>query len=183
MGASSKIEWTDATWIVDRGGRRVRTYRKQDASRPGQQERRTHAALGERWCRECRGWLPSDEVTRVGLCRPHAAAEYRRNYAANPDPIRQRVSARKRSIAPLPKVAMQMLTETFGGRCAYCPAPAATWDHVEPVVDGGDTTPGNVVPACVSCNSSKKATDVAEWLERTGREPHHALFDVLALVA
>lgn len=58
---------------------------------------------------------------------------------------------------------------------------ATTWDHVPPVVAGGTTTPGNVVPACAPCNSSKRAAEVIEWLERTDRRPHPALVDVLAL--
>ncbi|MFE4420384.1 HNH endonuclease [Streptomyces sp. NPDC056817] len=73
------------------------------------------------------------------------------------------------------------MLEQFEGACAYCPAPATTWDHIRPVRDGGQTEPGNVVPACATCNSSKKATDVFTWLESTGRTPSPSLFDVLAL--
>jgi len=34
MAQGTSIEWIDAMWI-DRGGRRVRTYRRQDPARPG----------------------------------------------------------------------------------------------------------------------------------------------------
>lgn len=73
------------------------------------------------------------------------------------------------------------LLEQFGGRCAYCPAAANTWDHVVPVSAGGRTEPGNIVPACGSCNSSKGNREVASWLRRTHRTPHYVFFDVIAL--
>lgn len=76
----------------------------------------------------------------------------------------------------------EYLTEQFEGRCAYCPDEATTWDHVIPVAQGGDTTPGNTVPACLSCNSSKKDAEVWSWLVLTCRTPNPALLDVLALM-
>jgi len=46
------------------------------------------------------------------------------------------------------------------GICHYCGrrfAPGAlTMDHVVPLVRGGRSTKGNVVPSCKSCNSEKK---------------------------
>jgi 5-methylcytosine-specific restriction endonuclease McrA len=81
----------------------------------------------------------------------------------------------------MPAVAIEYLTEQFGGHCAYCEAEATTWDHVIPIVNGGATVPGNVVPACLSCNSSKKDSEVFVWLVRTGRMPSPHLIDVLIL--
>ncbi|MFC8201685.1 HNH endonuclease [Streptomyces sp. NPDC057298] len=104
-----------------------------------------------------------------------------RHYAADGRAIRARGHARRRSVDPLPVIAADHLLEQFEGTCAHCPAPATTWDHVRPVRDGGQTAPGNVVPACATCNSSKKATDVFTWLDATGRTRSPALFDVLAL--
>lgn len=178
MSATTGIEWTDATWTDERGMQR--TYVRKVSTRPGQQERRKHAAIGERWCRGCQDWLPTAQV-RDGACRPCLNREYRAQYATNPHDIRARVHARKRSIAPLPALAAEYLTEQFEGRCAYCTAAATTWDHVVPVIRGGETTPANVVPACVSCNSSKKDSEVWSWLAATGRTPSSVLFDVLIL--
>lgn len=79
---------------------------------------------------------------------------------------RQRVHARKRGIEPMPLEGIEVLTERFGGRCAYCSAPATTWDHIVPVSKGGRTGPGNMLPACNSCNSRKKALDVNDFIER-----------------
>lgn len=48
--------------------------------------------------------------------------------------------------------------------CAYCGAVNnLTCDHVVPLSKGGRNIIDNVVPACLSCNSSKNATDVVEW--------------------
>jgi len=171
----------NATRIVDRGGRRVRLYIRNDPSRPGQQERRQRRADGERWCRGCRRWSSPEAFGRQGACRVCSNREWREQYAKNPEGIRRRVHARKRWIAPLPALAAELLLEQFDGRCADCPADATTWDHLRPVARGGQTEPGNVVPACVRCNSSKRSTPLLDWLQRSGRAPDPALWDVLAL--
>lgn len=62
-----------------------------------------------------------------------------------------------------------MILEEFDGLCAYCDREATTWDHVVPIAEGGRTTPGNVVPACAPCNSSKGKRHVFAWLRETGR--------------
>ncbi len=180
MGDKTGIEWTDATWTDERG--RVRIYRRDDQTRPGQQLRREMLRyFGLRWCRGCAAWLISDAVIpNQGVCRDCANSEYRTNYARDGRAIRARVYARKRSIEPLPIEAQEILTEWFGGCCAYCDAKATTWDHVVPVRDGGRTEPGNVVPACATCNSSKKCADVLDWCGRTGRDPSRVI-DVLLL--
>jgi 5-methylcytosine-specific restriction endonuclease McrA len=183
MADKTGIQWTAATSMVDREGRRVRYYHRQDPTRPGAQERKARKALGQSWCRGCREWLPSAEVPRdQGACREHLAAENRARYASNPTAIRSRIHARKRGVDPVHPVGAEYLTEQFEGCCAYCPAVATTWEHVIPVARGGRTIPGNIVPACLSCNSSKNDSDVFQWLERTGRTANPALLDVLALL-
>jgi hypothetical protein len=164
MSDKTGIEWTDATW------------------RPGQTLRREMLRFfGLQWCRGCRAWLIADAVLpNQGVCREHANAEYRAAYARDSRAIRARVYARKRDVDPLPVEAQEILTEWFEGRCAYCENRATTWDHIIPVRDGGRTVPGNVVPACNACNSSKKCADVLDWCDRTGRDPSRVL-DVLLL--
>lgn len=41
-------------------------------------------------------------------------------------------------------------------RCAYCPRPGTTLDHVVPRCQGGQTTWLNSVAACEDCNGRKK---------------------------
>jgi 5-methylcytosine-specific restriction endonuclease McrA len=55
------------------------------------------------------------------------------------------------------------------GICHYCGgtfSPAElTMDHLVPIVRGGKSSRGNVVPACKGCNSKKKYMLPLEWEE------------------
>jgi len=46
------------------------------------------------------------------------------------------------------------------GLCHHCggkyPAKDLTMDHLVPIVRGGKSTKGNVVPSCKDCNSARK---------------------------
>lgn len=56
------------------------------------------------------------------------------------------------------------LCARHGGRCFYCgEASQLTMDHVIPIIRGGRHSIGNLVPACVSCNSSKSRRFIMEW--------------------
>ena len=56
--------------------------------------------------------------------------------------------------------------EIAKGRCHYCgrtfPPDALTMDHVLPIVRGGKSTKGNIVPCCKQCNNDKKYLTPAE---------------------
>lgn len=59
--------------------------------------------------------------------------------------------------------------KTSQGRCYYChrifnPA-ELTMDHIVPIIRGGKSTKGNVVPACKDCNNKKKHMLPIEWKE------------------
>lgn len=53
------------------------------------------------------------------------------------------------------------------GVCHYCGrqvgAKALTMDHLVPIIRGGRSTHGNVVPACKPCNDAKKHSLPIEW--------------------
>ena len=55
------------------------------------------------------------------------------------------------------------------GECHYCggrfPADELTMDHLVPIVRGGKSSRGNVVPACKECNNRKKYLLPLEWEE------------------
>lgn len=64
--------------------------------------------------------------------------------------------------------ALVQLTEHFVSEgnvlCIYCEtAPATRWDHLHPVSKGGDSSPGNLVPACGRCDDSKQDSTIEEW--------------------
>lgn len=53
------------------------------------------------------------------------------------------------------------------GICHYCEkqvgAKALTMDHLVPIIRGGRSTRGNLVPACKPCNDAKKHSLPFEW--------------------
>lgn len=50
-------------------------------------------------------------------------------------------------------------------RCAYCgeKTESPERDHVQPLFNGGETVPENIVPACSTCNRSKGNRPITEW--------------------
>ncbi len=55
------------------------------------------------------------------------------------------------------------------GICYYCnkafPPKELTMDHIVPIIRGGKSTKGNLVPSCKECNSKKKHMLPIEWDE------------------
>jgi len=55
------------------------------------------------------------------------------------------------------------------GCCHYCsrrfPPAELTMDHIVPIVRGGKSVRGNIVPACKDCNNKKKYLLPLEWDE------------------
>lgn len=133
-------------------------------------------------CSTCRRGGPKQLV----LVRPTAAELERFRYATDEayrTERRQRVHARRRGIAPMPLEGIRELAEQFAGRCAYCPAVAETWDHIVPVSKGGRTEPGNMLPACRSCNSRKGNRDVFDFIDAAAVDASQELLEALALAA
>lgn len=66
--------------------------------------------------------------------------------------------------------AYEAALELFGG-CAFCGArEALRKDHLVPVVQCGDFTPRNVVPACQKCDDSKGQKEYHEWMRNSNSE-------------
>ena len=55
-----------------------------------------------------------------------------------------------------------------GYRCVYCGTVTHTdllsVDHVQPRVKGGDSSGGNVVTACIPCNTAKGSRSLVQYL-------------------
>lgn len=63
-------------------------------------------------------------------------------------------------------------------RCLYCGSDKPSrWDHLHAVSRGGDTIPGNLVPACQRCDDSKQDKGVEEWVR--GKSKHRPSLDAL----
>lgn len=141
------------------------THYARSTQGPTKLERRQRAALGQRWCRGCAAWLAAEAVPRQGVCRPCAAAKARARYAGpGGAEIRARVYARKRGLAPIPVWWAEEERDGFGGLCAYgCERSGTTWDHIWPVSRGGISAPGNLAPACGSCNRGTGGPDMRAY--------------------
>lgn len=64
----------------------------------------------------------------------------------------------------------------WGEACAYCGASGALQkDCVQPLSRGGRYTLDNVVPACRSCNASKRNDEVTGWMRRKGLDERRFL--------
>ena len=61
------------------------------------------------------------------------------------------------------------------GVCHWCRArfsPAdLSMDHIVPVIRGGSSSRGNLVPSCKECNNRKKHMLPVEWVEYLGAHP------------
>ena len=148
---------------------------------PSIRERRIMRIRGQEWCRDCKSWFPINEINN-GKCQPCTNKAARTRYAQDKQ-YRQRVQqyiySRKHSVEPISAEIRNELTEQFDDKCAYCGAPATTWDHIIPISQGGGSNRGNIIPACISCNSSKRAQDVFDWLEATNRRIDDNVIDWL----
>jgi len=137
-----------------------------DKGTPLLSEKQERLAQGLKWCSGCREWLPSEQVPQ-SRCRSCLNQYARERYATNKrfrQERRQHTHSRKRNTEPIPPEVQDAALATTNGRCKYCGMPASGFDHIIPVSKGGDAGPDNIVPACTSCNSSKKDRNLDEWL-------------------
>lgn len=106
--------------------------------------------------------------THRDLFRASVAAWHKRNPGAAAQFKRAR-RARKRTngIFVVTAKDWRRLCERYRNRCAYCGVEASlTEDHVIPLVRGGRHSIGNLLPACISCNCSKRSSFLIEWSGR-----------------
>lgn len=62
------------------------------------------------------------------------------------------------------------IKKLYSSPCIYCGSKKnISLDHVIPLARGGRHCKGNVAPACLSCNSSKKNKTIQEWKKSDGR--------------
>ena len=84
--------------------------------------------------------------------------------AADPDaflvPVTEDEIRRERRQARELRDSQWWKTRTSQGLCAHCggrfPARELTMDHLVPIIRGGKSTKGNVVPSCKPCNTARK---------------------------
>lgn len=161
-------KFPDFTPVVDRGGRRVRLYERKRTDRPGTKEKREKRALGLKWCSGCSAWMEAAAVTKQGTCKPCQRIVERTRYAEDAKFREYRLSQREKrywGVEEMPQEAREIMADLFLGKCAYCGGQIDCFDHFVPWSKGGKTIPGNMIPACIPCNSGKKDMDPIEFLD------------------
>lgn len=68
----------------------------------------------------------------------------------------------------IPTEIQRAIAARQGGVCTYCGTSDGPFylDHIYPVSRGGSNEPSNLTLACASCNRSKGARTLREWLGR-----------------
>ena len=82
---------------------------------------------------------------------------------------KHRRKAKERGQTPLqvPVAALRNRFDEFGNCCAYCGQVGDMQiEHVEPISEGGLHDIGNIVPACLPCNYSKRTSRMESWYRR-----------------
>ncbi len=82
---------------------------------------------------------------------------------------KHRRKAKERGQSPLqvPVAALRQRFNEFSNCCAYCGQEGdMQMEHVEPIDKGGLHDIGNIVPACLSCNYSKRTSEMESWYRR-----------------
>lgn len=151
--------------ICDRRWRAANPEKCREQARA--RDRRWRAANPDRALEAKRRWRKANPEKRMRIelrwCQSHpekVRAKHRRRHALK----RQ---AGQRALIAVTDQQLAYRFDLFGCRCAYCgSASSVTADHVLALAAGGLDEASNIVPACRSCNSSKRDRAVEPWYRR-----------------
>ena len=120
-----------------------------------------------------RGWIAS--LVGENLMTPALAEEITGQIKD------RRVAGQRRPIRPaIPSADRRVILAKTSGKCVYCAVSLTTEaglpnsyhvDHVLPVIKGGADDIANLVPACATCNSSKRAKTLLMIATEKGDTP------------
>jgi 5-methylcytosine-specific restriction endonuclease McrA len=112
---------------------------------------------------------------RTAYCRKHYADKQWLKYQICPAARlynrekSKRRKAQMRKLQTVDKVSVAAIRKRFaefGDCCAYCGSGGdMEIEHVKPIAARGAHAIYNIVPACASCNSSKRAREMSEWYQ------------------
>lgn len=122
-------------------------------------------------CEVCR---PTDRIcTGCGRSFRGAKSQCERCRYAAADPVKRAArNLRKANARRARKLAAEVtgpvsvdsyVAILASGPCVYCGNQATSVDHVRPLSQGGWEHESNLVPACKSCNSSKRDKFLTDW--------------------
>jgi len=155
--AFNKKRYNDAhrKQIAAHGRRYYETHRKQIA------------AYAKRWYEENRERDAENSKRYRESHREEKRECERRRYAENPEVSAAKARTRRARIAgaAVEDLDIQEVFDYWGPMCAYCGSTDdLTLDHIVPLSQGGSHSFDNLCVACRSCNASKGAKKLIEWM-------------------
>lgn len=151
-------------------GRGVTPEKQREYSRASYARKRVALlrAIGPRLCVECAAPLPEGSRLRRIYCSRRCINQV----SLREKRAERRASTERRRLALLGGESVGVserdwmrLIGRYDHRCAYChERRPLTKDHIIPVSRGGRHAIGNILPACQSCNSSKRDDLLVYWL-------------------
>lgn len=80
----------------------------------------------------------------------------------------KRNAMKKKLPSTLTNEQWEDIKNIFDNKCAYCgkEEEKLTQDHFIPLIKGGGYTHSNIIPACLSCNSSKRDYNFFSWFPK-----------------
>jgi len=125
-------------------------------------------AYVKRWAREnkeqrnktIKAWREQNKDAYVKILKRYRE----RNPDKNAIWAERRRAKMKNLPATLTDEQWESVKSLFEYKCAYCGVKTKlTQEHIIPVSVGGGYTADNIIPACKSCNSKKRAQPFSEW--------------------
>lgn len=139
-----------------------KSQQARDSYDPGKEKERTKPFLEQRYAQKKIYYY----ANRVKLSEQKK--EYRKT--DNAKIIKQYSNEKRRTAkqaleANFTKRQWQSCQAHFNNRCCYCGGKQdiMSMDHFIPLSKGGEWTVNNIVPSCMSCNSSKRQRDFFKW--------------------
>ncbi len=94
-------------------------------------------------------------------------AKNRNRYKSDPEyRARRRASSEKSMWKFTDECTYEMIVELRTQDCFYCGGEGGSVDHLVPRCKGGEDRLDNLVPCCITCNSSKGHSDLADFYLR-----------------
>lgn len=143
---------------------RAKEWHHQNKTYASKKAKERYAANPEYWRQKSRDWIAANREYKRARDSQYAK-EHPEVYKASA--ARRKARIRQNGIYAISQKEMRKL---YASPCLYCGSTQRIEaDHVIPIARGGTHSIGNLVPACKSCNASKRQRTITEWKKESPR--------------